>query len=132
MALDDYWIATYLDVIDDYFEEEANHFVVIQRRHQDIFPMLEIDNPETQGLPLLHLQKILTTLQFYATEGLQFTTAEAELEAVRVLFYDKANFPGVLYEETAPTSLSRAPRGYVDLPVRNPHGEFRQSCPSLH
>nr|CAD7416413.1 unnamed protein product [Timema poppensis] len=42
-------------------------------------------------------------------------------------------------EETAPTSLSRAPgaerrtsQGYVDLPVRNPQGEFRRSWSSLH
>nr|CAD7435194.1 unnamed protein product [Timema monikensis] len=40
---------------------------------QDIFPMLEIDNPETRRLALLHLQQMLTTLQFYATECLQPT-----------------------------------------------------------
>nr|CAD7199952.1 unnamed protein product [Timema douglasi] len=98
MALHDYRIVAYLDVIDDYFEEEANQVVVIQRRHkevvwQNIFPMLEIDNRETRGLPMLHLQQILSTLQFYATEGLQ---------------------------------------EYIDLPVRNPQGEFRRSCASLH
>nr|CAD7256258.1 unnamed protein product [Timema shepardi] len=38
---------------------------------QDIFPMLEIDNPEKQGLPLLHLRQLSTTLQLYATGGLQ-------------------------------------------------------------
>nr|CAD7427078.1 unnamed protein product [Timema monikensis] len=38
---------------------------------QDIFPMLEIDNPKTRGLPLLHLQQLSTTLQLYATGGLQ-------------------------------------------------------------
>nr|CAD7577659.1 unnamed protein product [Timema californicum] len=89
MALHDYRIVTYLDVTDDYFEEEANQVVVIQRRHkdvvwQDIFPMLEIDNPETRGLPMLHLQQILTTLQFYATEGFQESSVEAALRCIGI------------------------------------------------
>nr|CAD7405036.1 unnamed protein product [Timema cristinae] len=124
MALHDYQIVMYLDVINNYFEEEANQVVLIQRRHkelvwQDIFPLLEIDNPETQELPLLHLQQMLTTLQFYATEGLQFPTREAELEAVQVLFYDKANFHGVLNQRDCTHIPVQSPRG--------PNGELVRS-----
>nr|CAD7435160.1 unnamed protein product [Timema monikensis] len=72
--------------------------------------MLGIDNPETQQrLPLLHLQQMLTTLQFYATEGLQFPTRETNWELCECCSMTRPTSLEFDIEETAPTSLSRAP-----------------------
>nr|CAD7577671.1 unnamed protein product [Timema californicum] len=63
---------------------------------------------------LLFMDKLFDSVNgnsIHASNGkmLRCAVSETELGAVRVMFYDKANFPEFYIEETAPTSLSRAP-----------------------